>query len=379
MRIALVIDSLRSGGAEKVASTLVNHWTESGNQSTLVTLASADTDFYGIDVRVNRIALGLNRSSRNWREFVRNNSQRIRMLRGVVRSLEFDVLVSFVDKTNVMVLLATLGLGVPVVVSERTDPRKHQIGKVARYLRFLLYPRARAVVVQTAGVAEWARHIVGSEAVHVIPNPVAEQFSSTWNPNRRESGHNVVAMGRMGPEKGFDLLLRAFARCAERHPEWSLRVVGDGTERERLRTLAYDLGIERKVRLCPVTKEPEKALRESDIFVLPSRYEGFPNVLLEAMACGLPVISFDCPSGPREIIRDGIDGILVPAEDIEALASAIERLMETEEERRRLAARAIEVRERFEISRVLGMWMSVLDEAAGRGIANKQSDTLAGE
>ena len=370
MRIALVIDSLRSGGAEKIACTLVNHWTESRNEITLVTFASADTDFYTIDVRVNRIALGLNRSSRNWVEFVRNNMQRIKMLRGAVRSSEFDVLVSFVDKTNVLVLLATLGLGVPVVVSERTDPRKHPIGKVATCLRILLYPRARAVVVQTAGVAEWARHIVGSEAVYVIPNPVAEQFLGTWNANPKESGHSVVAMGRMGREKGFDLLLKAFARCAERHPEWSLRLVGEGTERERLRTLADELGIERKVKLCPVTKEPEKALRESDLFVLPSRYEGFPNVLLEAMASGLPVISFDCPSGPREIIRDGIDGILVPAEDIEALASAMERLMETEEERRRLAVRAIEVRERFEISRVMGMWRSVLDEAVGRGIAN---------
>src|SRR6266446_695569 len=164
MRIALVIDSLRSGGAERIACTLANHWTESGNEITLVTFASAETDFYTIDVRVNRIALGLNRSSRNWVEFVRNNMQRIKMLRGAVRSSEFDVLVSFVDKTNVLVLLATLALGVPVVVSERTDPRKHPIGKVATCLRILLYPRARAVVVQTAGVPEWV-------LIHIVPHP----------------------------------------------------------------------------------------------------------------------------------------------------------------------------------------------------------------
>jgi glycosyltransferase involved in cell wall biosynthesis len=184
-------------------------------------------------------------------------------------------------------------------------------------------------------------------------------------------------MGRMGREKGFDRLLTAFGKCAERHPEWSLRIVGEGDERPSLQKLAVKLGLESRIRLDTVTKVPEKVFRDSDLFVLSSRYEGFPTVLLEAMACGLPVISFDCPSGPREMIRHGIDGVLVPPDDVEALAKAMDRLMGSQQERRRLAARAIEVNERFGVPRVMAMWSEVLGKAARADRPSRASKTLA--
>ena len=170
-------------------------------------------------------------------------------------------------------------------------------------------------------------------------------------------------MGRMGFEKGFDLLLRAFALCAEEFPDWTLRLVGQGAEQQRLRNLAEQLGIQHAVRFEPVTKEPERVLRESDLFVLSSRIEGFPMMLLEAMACGLPVVSFDCMSGPREMIRHGMNGLLVPPEDVGALANAMQMLMGNEHERERLAARAREVIERFSLPSVMRMWNEVLTNA----------------
>ena len=367
MRIAFVIYSLAAGGAERVASTLINYWVGAGEQVTLVTLDSVEKDFYRIDARVKRIALGLTSESKNRREFIGNNLRRVKSLRALFRSFEFDVVVSFIDKTNVLVLLATLGLGVPVIVSERIDPRKYAIGTVAACLRRVLYPSARAVVVQTAGISQWARRIVGKEAIHVIPNPISEQFLGSHGSNGTSAHHTVVAIGRMESQKGFDRLLAAFAKCAERRPEWTLRIVGEGTERPSLQELAIKLGLESRIRLDTVTKEPEKVLRDSDLFVLPSRYEGFPTVLLEAMACGLPVISFDCPTGPREMIRDGIDGVLVPPDDVEALAKAMDRLMGAQEERQRLAARAVEVSERFGLPRVMVMWSEVLGKAARAG------------
>ena len=358
-----------------MASTLVNEWARHGEQISLLTIDSHDSDFYPIDTRVQRVAMGLNIPSKNWRHSVANNARRVMLLRAFARSSKFDVVVSFGDKTNVLLLLATRGLKIPVIVAEHSDPRKWSIGASAECLRRLLYPRASAVVVLTLEVAQWARQIIRSGAIRVIPNPVGEQCLGRSQPIVKGKQHFVVAMGRMGFEKGFDLLLRAFALCVERFPDWTLRLVGQGAEQQRLRTLAEQLGIKDAVRFEPVTKEPERVLRESDLFVLSSRTEGFPMVLLEAMACGLPVVSFDCVSGPREMIRHGVDGLLVPPEDVDALAKAMATLMDDERERRRLAERAVEVTDRFGLPRVMAMWSEVLT-AASQGKHRTKVETV---
>jgi GalNAc-alpha-(1->4)-GalNAc-alpha-(1->3)-diNAcBac-PP-undecaprenol alpha-1,4-N-acetyl-D-galactosaminyltransferase len=347
-----------------VASTLVNEWARRGEQITLLTIDSHDRDFYSIDRRVQRVALGLNIPSKNWRDSVANNVRRVSLLRTFARGSKFDVMISFGDKTNVLLLLATRGLNIPVIVAEHIDPRVWFIGASADCLRRLLYPRASAVIVLTAGIGQWARQIVGSEAVTVIPNPVGEQCLRRSQSIIKGKQHFVVAMGRMDFQKGFDLLLRAFALCVERYPDWTLRLVGQGAEQQRLWNLSDQLGIKHAVRFEPVTKEPEKVFRESDLFVLSSRFEGFPMVLLEAMACGLPVVSFDCMSGPREMIRHDVDGLLVPPEDVDALAKAMARLMGDARERRRLAERAVEVTDRFGLPRVMAMWSEVLTTAS---------------
>jgi glycosyltransferase involved in cell wall biosynthesis len=172
----------------------------------------------------------------------------------------------------------------------------------------------------------------------------------------------MVTLGRLSAEKQFDYLLRAFERCGSRHPEWSLQIIGEGPERQSLEALAADLGIGRRVRFPGIVQDPEAILCNADLFVLTSRYEGFPNALVEAMACGLAVLSFDCPSGPNEIIRHGVDGVLVPAQDLDALAGSMDRLMGDDAERTRLGARALEVADRFDVERIMSMWEDVIEE-----------------
>jgi GalNAc-alpha-(1->4)-GalNAc-alpha-(1->3)-diNAcBac-PP-undecaprenol alpha-1,4-N-acetyl-D-galactosaminyltransferase len=373
MHIMLVVQSLRFGGAERVASTLVNGWAEEGEQVTVLTLDDATQDFYSLDPRVRRVTLDLSCKSPDWRKFIWNNIRRVRALRAGVRSCDPDVVVSFMEKTNVLVLLATRGLSVPVVVEEHTDPRMHSVGGIAGWLRRLVYPRACAVVVLTPSVIDWAREIAGSTPVHVIPNPISHQFLGGEEIDKTRNRHTVVGMGRMEPEKGFDMLLRAFAQCAARHPDWSLRIVGQGSERQRLTALVDELRLGDQVSLDPVVKEPERVLRGSDLFVLSSRYEGFPMVLLEAMASGLPVVSFDCPSGPREMIREGIDGVLVPPNDVGALAGALDRLMGAQDERQQLGRRAVEVIQRFGLPTILAMWNEVLMKAVSRNVSASAS------
>src|SRR5215216_7070671 len=345
-------------------SAMANYWAARGKKVTLITLASEATDFYALHSGIKRVALGLTAVSRHPWEALRNNLRRLKRLRQEMRASDPDVVISFIDWINVLTLLSGLSLNKLVIVSIRTDPRKsHYVGRLWSTLRRLLYPRAHAVVVPSDDVRRWTQRFVRKERIHTIPNPVTLPAS---NPNDAAytlgPGRTVVAVGRLHPVKGYDLLIQAFARCAEEHPDWSLAILGEGEERGRLEALADELGVADRVGMPGRVKNLTKLLRQADLFVMSSRYEGLPIALLEAMACGLPVISTDCSGGPREIVRDGVDGVLVAPEDVGALGTAMGRLMSDGGQRERLASRAVEVNERFGLEKVMAMWEDVLGQ-----------------
>ncbi|HYP52150.1 MAG TPA: glycosyltransferase, partial [Pyrinomonadaceae bacterium] len=176
----------------------------------------------------------------------------------------------------------------------------------------------------------------------------------------RAGARTLLAMGRLSYEKGFDLLLYAFGLAAGAQPGWHLEVWGEGPLRGELGRLAEGLGLAGRVSFPGFTRRPYEVMRRADLFAVTSRCEGFSNVLAEAMACGLPVVSFDCPSGPRHVIRDGVDGLLVAPQNVSALAATLGRLMSDERERARLASRAPEILERFGTQKVLEEWERLL-------------------
>jgi glycosyltransferase involved in cell wall biosynthesis len=169
-------------------------------------------------------------------------------------------------------------------------------------------------------------------------------------------------MGRLGEEKGFDLLIEAFALLRHRFPQLSLVILGEGSGRSELERLIAARGLQSAVYMPGTVEQPHAILQQAGIFVLPSRFEGFPNALCEAMACGLPVVAADCRCGPREIIRNDVDGLLVPVGDIEALAGAMQRLMLDRSLQERLAAQAPSVVDRFSMARVTALWDQVLND-----------------
>ncbi len=361
MRITLVISNLGAGGAERVMSVMANYWADHGYEVTVITIASAGEDFYALHPRVHRIGLGLYRSSSHVAASVWSNFVKLKRLRQELKRSRPDIVLSFIDTTNVLTLTASVRLGVPIIVCEHTDPRYHQIGPLWSGLRYVVYRRAVAVVVLTNALREWAERFVRPEAVHIIPNPVMvsdDQSPDCGNFGLR--GRTVGAMGRLGPEKGFDILLKAFARCAKTHTEWSLVILGEGQERKALEKLIEQLGIKDRVSMPGQVQGPFRILRKLDMFVLSSRYEGFPMALVEAMACGLAVITTDFPSGVREIVREGVDAVVVPVENIDALATAMDRLMSNHVERNCLRTRAVEVTERFGTQTVMTMWEGVI-------------------
>lgn len=363
-RIALVTSTLGPGGAERVMALLANHWAAHGQPVVLVTFGTPrEPDFFGVREEVERVYLDAFRII--WNPVKGFNTLRqIVVLRRALTRAAPDVVISFIVETNVLTLLATRGLGLPVIVSDRMDPRVHPLSLAWRILRRLVYPQATNIVAQTQTALSFYPDRVRRRG-RVIPNPIPEPPSRGPAGGPQMTGPRIVALGRLYPQKGFDLLLRAFSQLRPRHPDWSLEIWGEGPERSALEALVADLALESSVRLPGLTTAPYDALRSGDLFVLSSRREGFPNALCEAMACGLPVVSFDCPSGPREIIRDGIDGLLVPPEDVAGLARAMDRLMSDAKERKRLGARGPEILERFSVQRVMASWDRLILETTG--------------
>ena len=361
MNVVFVISSLAAGGAQKVVSLLANHWAKTGSLVTILVFSGpGEVPFFPLDPYVRYIPLGLHRESSNHVEGAWNNIRRILCLRDTVRDLAPKVVIAFMDQENVLTTLATRGLKVPVIVSVRVDPLLSPMGTIWRLLRDQVYPLTDRIVVPTHRIgAAFSPKI--QQKVIVIPNPIFLPPAVTCP---RQSGpiYTMIAIGRLTSQKGFDLLMRAFARLTERYPDWRLTILGEGPLRAELERLRVELGLTEAVNLPGEVKSVDKYLVQADLFVLSSRYEGFPNALCEAMARGLAVVAADCRTGPREVIEHDVNGLLATAGDVDCLVDCMDRLMANEAERKRLGANASQIVEQFHPQRIIGMWDSLLSE-----------------
>lgn len=376
LRITLVISSLGRGGAERVISMLASSWAGQDKEVTLLRLDHGETPAYFIDARVKLRSLGLVAESSNLMHRIFRNLNRIRVLRHAIRESRPDVVISFQSTTNVLTLLATRGLRAPVVVAEHSDPSRSDIGRAWNNLRCRTYPLAHALVCPTNSALRFFQEkikVKGRAIPNVIAVPSTELARYDAHSGRTSKGHTLVGMGRLVQSKGFDILLDAFSRIANSHPDWSLKILGEGPLKQELESRAQAFGLSDRVDFAGEVRDPFPELCAADLFVFPSRFEAFGLALCEAMACGLPVVSFDCPCGPREIIRDGLDGVLVPPEDAGALSTVLHRLMNDPGERQRLASRAPEVLKRFDLDRILSLWEQLFEDLT----LAKQSQTVS--
>lgn len=362
----LVIHSLSSGGAERALANLANHWASNGHRVTVATLAPRTADFYALSPSVARIDLDLAGESRSAFEAVRANVRRIRGLRRVVQEVGPDIAIGFTSVVNVLLALASLRMPCITIGSEQIHPPRFPLGRAWNGLRAVTYRELDAVVVLTDDMRRWITAHTSARRVRVIPNPVWPLSPSGGGrpPEAVLPPHVklLLAAGRLVRQKGFDLLVDAFATLAERHADWTLVILGDGEERQALESQVERLGLAGRVLLPGVAGNIEDWYRRADIYVMSSRFEGFGNTLAEALAVGAPAVSFDCETGPATIIRDGIDGVLVPPEDVRGLTAALDRLMRDDVLRARLAERAIEARDRFSVERIARKWEDLFDE-----------------
>ncbi|MCU1266147.1 MAG: glycosyl transferase group 1 [Acidobacteria bacterium] len=334
-----------------------------GHSVTVITLYNEDTDFFILPKAAERLALGIDGISTTVIHGLANNLQRLRILRRAIKSSQPDVVVSHIHQTNVMTIIALGGTAVPMIAVEHNDPGMHPAGRIWEALRRRTYPRAWKLVSVSRGVDEGFSWLAADKRI-VIHNPIElpKDVQAISVPDTEIGDRQwIAAMGRLTPQKGFDLLLQAFAKVVDRHPGWGLRIIGEGELRRELEQLSAQLDLSQSVSFAGLLANPLPVLRNSKLFAMASRYEGFPYAALEAMACGLPVIYTDCPSGPREIIREGVDGLLVPNGDVAALAAAMDRLMSNSVERANLAARAPQVLDRFGTAGIVAQWEDLFE------------------
>ncbi len=356
---------MQGGGAERVAALLCNHWAGQGHDVTLMpTFSGRGECLYPLNerVRLDYLADRVGTPSRS----VLNKARRYFALRRAIQELDPDGIVSFLPHVNVAAVLSAWGLGVPVVVSERIHPPAISLGKGLEALRRFTYPRAASVIVQTRRTLAWLQDCCPNSRGWVIPNPVIYPLPdgepvlepvSVVDKTRRV----LLAVGRLDKQKGFEELLAAFGELAQRYSEWDLVILGEGPERERLEAQRDSLGLSSRIHLPGRAGNPGDWFARADYYMMSSRFEGFPNTLIEAMSYGLPVVSFDCETGPADIIRDGLDGYLVSQEEgAVGLACAMGALMGNDDKRRKMGIAATAVRERFSPEQVMAAWDEVL-------------------
>jgi GalNAc-alpha-(1->4)-GalNAc-alpha-(1->3)-diNAcBac-PP-undecaprenol alpha-1,4-N-acetyl-D-galactosaminyltransferase len=357
-RIAFVITSMAAGGAERVLSILAREFSARGYETALITLDVAEGDFYTLPPEVKRIGLNLVSISGSMFQAIANRAKRVWNLRRSIRKFQADVVISFTSQINLFTILACMGTGIPVIVSERTNPEGQHLRRTDLLLRPILYRLASALVLQTKAVSTWGRKWIRKDKIFVIPNPVSVASQEETRGARKKV---VGAMGRLISSKGFDILVQAFAACSKEFPDWELHILGDGPERRNLEGMVEDLGIADQVQFLGIVADPMSQLCRMSLFVFSSRFEGFPNALIEAMACGLPVISTDCAYGPSEIVRPGLDGFLVPVDDVLCLGKMMKSLICDENLRTKMGHSSSQISTRYGVDAIMLQWISIID------------------
>ena len=379
-RVVLYIDSLKTGGAERVTLLLARWLAEEGWRAMVLTRHGASHDFYPVPAGVQRAIEPLD--PRWLRRFgPLGFPLRVLRLRTWLQRHQPDLVLGMTTLPAIKLLLAVRGMACPCIVSERNFPPLKRPGWPWRLLRRLTYPWAQLHLVQTEATGRWMAEHLHARPQLCLANPVAwplprfapDPDPTDWLERRKVGSHQQVllAVGTKAHQKGFDRLVAMFALLRKRHPQLHLVILG-------MDAMPYH-GVDQQAQLRRLLPQASHCLHfpgrvgnvqdwyeRADLVLLPSRYEGFPNVLLEAMASGCCCVSADCPQGPAELIRDGVNGRLLPNDaDPGSWAELVSVLLADSDQCRRLAEGALEVRQRFSEERLRRRFMSGVSRLVG--------------
>jgi len=349
MKILFVVDDF-SGGAGNVIQILANEFSRR-TYEVAVLLLNHHTDRNRLNKKV--VVIKKNISSETSRNRVIWLMQTIKEVKGIIIGLEPNVVISFIDNNNALVGLSLMFADIPLIVSERTNPIMNKTTGIWRLIKVPAYFRADAIIVQCSNFVDFNRFF--SRKTSVIPNPI---LKPTLIKNHLSKGEKIkiISVGRLSKIKQFDLMIKAFANLHEQFPDMELHIYGEGKERNSLEKLIKDLSLENEVFLPGKTDEVYAVLRSSDLYLMTSKQEGFPNALSEAMAVGLPVVVFECHEGLQDIIDHGRNGFLVPPNNIDELIKYTRLLLNNKDLRLDFSENAKELSDKFSVVKVMTMW-----------------------
>jgi glycosyltransferase involved in cell wall biosynthesis len=361
-----VTSGLGAGGAERVIALLARHLCQRGHTVSVITFDdSADPVYHPLPTEVSLTRLAIPARGGPLAML-----HRVRALRRQLRAERPDVVMAFLTKINLLAALATLRMSARLICCERNNPERQQAHPLWNGLLRAAYHRADAIVCQTEAVKRCIPARFASRLV-VIPNPITS-FHDIAEPTLPK---RISAVGRLTYQKGFDLLIDAFASVARHHPEWHLAIWGDGPDQAQLQRRIDLYGLRDRVQLRGNSTRPGSWIGHTDLFALSSRYEGFPNVLGEAMAAGLPIVATRCDFGPEEMLLDGESGLLVANESTTELATSLDRLMSDADLRARLGNAAEQAADRYAPRNVMKLWDDLIGNLLSP--ARKQSNWAA--
>lgn len=351
-RICIISPSLQMGGIERQLTILATHFVKRGHEVHFVA-TRAGKHFYELDPKVQFIEPSFVHTGKASTKLL-SYYKAIKFLRTQIKRIKPDTIMVFGDIINPIALLANKGLGYPIYIADQISP-KQNLGRFKNFMKRITYKSATGIIAQSKMAADYKYEVFGNDInVRIIPNTMRDIVDC---PNAKKHPW-VVSLGRLSIEKGVDRLVDAFSRVAG-HKEWRLVLIGDGPERNHLEEQAKALGIFDRVDLLGGRSDVDALLAQCSIFVLPSRCEGFPNALCEAMASPLPCITFDSVSAV-DIIDNHVSGEIIQDGDIDGLAEAITRLMDNQSLRDEYATKAYSIRDRLEKNKVGDMFLDYI-------------------
>ena len=328
--VVFAISTLYGGGAERVVSVWASALAERGYDVSVVTYARVENE-YSISPKVQVCPIASSVTECNGLSML----ARLKRFRRTVKALKPDVIISFLPEVQVYVALATVGLRIPRIETIRISPWEVSIlkTKFAPLWRWC-FKSCRALILQSKDQGEFFPSRVQNKSV-VIPNPINQIYIDNKKTEYSSASHKIVAAGRLSEQKNYKMLIDAVGLVLAEYPDVTLEIYGEGPLEKELTAYIKDKALEGNIRLMGRTSELYRVYRKSDLYVMSSNYEGMPNALAEAMAIGLPSISTDCRTGPRDLIDDGKNGYLVECGDSAMLAEKIKAIfsMSTEEQR----------------------------------------------